>query len=225
MIDSLTALQPVIEGVDADVANYVETHIIPLYDRFDKAHRRDHARMVITQSLRLAAHMPQLNRDMVYVTAAFHDLGLANGRERHHIDSGIILGRDEFVRHHFTADQIKVMIEAVEDHRASGKSAPRSDYGLVVADADRFIDAETIIRRTIQYGMANYPHLDRDGHFQRTSDHLINKYGPDGYMKVRLPWSDNATRLKQLHAIIADGQRLREIFDRIYSAESRIKGS
>ena len=107
--------------------------------------------------VKLAEHTPSINSDMVYVIAAFHDLGLVNDRENHHKDSRIILEADEFVKIHFTAEQIRIMGEAVEDHRASNSQKPRSKYGLIVAEADRFIEPETIIRRTIQYGLANYP--------------------------------------------------------------------
>lgn len=88
--------------VTQEVTDYVEREIIPHYTAFDKAHREDHVRMVIRQSLRLAAHFPALNTDMVYVVAAFHDLGLAYGRENHHRDSRKILESDAFVRVHFT---------------------------------------------------------------------------------------------------------------------------
>ena len=206
--------------IDPEIADYVEREIIPRYDGFDKAHQRDHARMVIDQSLLIAAHMPELSADMVYCIAAFHDLGLVNGRDRHHIDSGIILKADSFIRGNFSPDQIQIMAEAVEDHRASGKTEPRSVYGKVVADADRFIEAETIIRRTIQYGLANYPELDRDGHYRRTLSHLSEKYGPEGYLRVWLPWSDNADRLRKLHTIIENPRLLAEIFDRIFDRES-----
>lgn len=208
-------------GVGRDVIDYVERDIIPHYQSFDKAHREDHVRMVITQSLRLAEKFPELNKDMVYVVAAFHDLGLVNGRECHHIDSGKILAGDKFVRECFTPEQIVLMVEAIEDHRASSKSKPRNIYGLVVAEADRFIDAETIIRRTVQYGLANYPELDRDGHYRRTIAHLTEKYGPDGYLKIWIPGSDNEVRLKQLHRIIADEKLLAGIFNRIFDEENK----
>lgn len=203
-----------------DIIEYVEHEIIPRYDGFDKAHRRDHVAMVIERSLRLAEKMPHLDREMVYCIAAFHDLGLVNGREQHHIDSGKILCADAFIRSRFSASQIEIMKEAVEDHRASGKNRPRSDYGMVVADADRFIDPETIIRRTVQYGLANYPQLDRHGHYERTLAHLTAKYGPDGYLRVWLPWSDNAVGLKRLHAIIADRDLLNDMFNRIFDEET-----
>lgn len=222
VINSFAAIIPLLKGVSQDAIGYVEENIIPRYAAFDKAHREDHVRMVIGQSLQLAGKMHGLNPDMVYLTAAFHDLGLINGRENHHLNSARILASDPFITARFSPEQIKLMAEAAEDHRASGKSKPRSDYGLIVAEADRFIDAETIVRRTIQYGLANYPDLDREGHFRRTLEHLENKYGPQGYLKIWIPWSDNASRLSDLHKIIADSDRLKEIFNRIFDEETSL---
>ena len=206
--------------VDTTLKKYVDEKIIPQYADFDKAHQADHVNMVIEQSLQIASEMPKEDINMVYITAAFHDLGLVNGRENHHIDSRKILETDEFIKSYFTAEQIKTMGEAVEDHRASKSGKPRNQYGLIVAEADRFIDSETIIRRTIQYGLKNYPELDRAGHFNRTVQHLNEKYGPNGYLKIWLPWSDNAKRLEKLRQIIADQSTIRELFDRIYQEET-----
>lgn len=209
-----------LKPVSPEIIDYVEREIIPRYAAFDKAHQENHVRMVIEQSLKLAGYTPLMNADMVYVIAAFHDLGLVNDRQNHHKDSRRILEADEFVRVRFTPEQIRIMGEAVEDHRASNSQKPRSEYGLIVAEADRFIDPETIIRRTIQYGLANYPQLDRAGHYQRTIEHLNKKYGPNGYLKVWIPWSDNAGNLKKLHALLNDKSRLDEIFNRIFDEET-----
>lgn len=206
--------------VSKAIIDYVEETIIPRYASFDKAHREGHVRMVIEQSLKLAEQMPDIKVDMVYVTASFHDLGLINGRENHHKDSRKILESDEFVKAHFSPEEIQTMGEAVEDHRASSDHKPRNEYGLIVAEADRFIEAETIIRRTIQYGLAHYPQLDRAGHYQRTIEHLTEKYGPEGYLKVWIPWSDNAKNLKTIHALLEDKPRLNEIFNHIFDEET-----
>ncbi|MBO5455173.1 MAG: HD domain-containing protein [Muribaculaceae bacterium] len=202
--------------VNDDIIEYVEGWVMPRYAGFDKAHREDHARMVIEQSIKLAEGHPEVNPDMVYVIAAFHDLGLVNGRENHHHNSKKILESDNFIREHFTTEEIKTMGEAVEDHRASNAQPPRSIYGMIVAEADRFIEPETIIRRTVQYGLSNYPELDREGHYQRTIAHLTDKYGYDGYLKIWIPGSDNARKLDELRKIISDTTLLREMFDRIY---------
>ena len=204
---------------DPSLVAYVEAEIIPRYEHFDRAHGTDHVRTVIAQSLALAAHY-DVNTDMVYAIAAYHDTGLVNGRERHHIDAGRILAEDAELRRRFTEEQIGVMREAVEDHRASSDHAPRTIYGRIVAEADRVIDPATIIRRTVQYGLANYPALDREGHYARCRDHLQKKYAEGGYLRLWIAESDNARRLEELRAIIRDPQRLRKLFDETFDAEA-----
>lgn len=204
---------------DPSLAAYIEAEIIPCYEHFDRAHGTDHVRTVIAQSLALAAHY-DVDTDMVYTVAAYHDTGLVNGRERHHIDAGRILAEDAELRRRFTEEQIGVMREAVEDHRASSDHAPRTIYGRIVAEADRVIDPATIIRRTVQYGLANYPALDREGHYARCRDHLQKKYAEGGYLRLWIAESDNARRLEELRAIIRDPQRLRRLFDETFDAEA-----
>ena len=194
---------------------YIETEIIPRYDSFDAAHRRDHVEYVIAQSLKLAEHY-DVDRDMVYVIAAYHDTGLAVDRKTHHLESGRIIRSDRSLRQWFNEGQIETMAQAVEDHRASSDHEPRSIYGKIVAEADRQIDPETIIRRTVQYGLSHYPELDREGHWQKMLDHLNEKYAEGGYLRLWIPESDNAGKLKELHEIIKDRDYLESLFDRFY---------
>lgn len=208
------------KAVSPEITLYVEQEVIPLYTAFDKAHREDHVRTVISRSMTLATHFPNINIDMVYLVAAFHDLGLMNGRDNHHHDSRRILEADTFIQSHFTPEEIILMGEAVEDHRASGTKRPRNDYGLIVAEADRCIDAQSIIRRTIQYGLTHYPELDRQGHYMRAMEHLRNKYSPNGYLKIWLPWSDNADNLKRFHALLSNENALNTLFTRIFDEET-----
>ena len=205
--------------MNKELERYIEQEIIPRYEHFDRAHGTDHVRTVIAQSLALAAHY-EVDTDMVYTVAAYHDTGLVNGRERHHIDAGRILAEDAELRRRFTEEQIGVMREAVEDHRASSDHAPRTIYGRIVAEADRVIDPATIIRRTVQYGLANYPALDREGHYARCLDHLQKKYAEGGYLRLWIAESDNARRLGELRTIIRDPQRLRKLFDETFDAEA-----
>lgn len=198
-----------------ELQRYVEEHIIPLYDHFDKAHQRDHVYMVIRQSLDLAAHM-EVDRDMVYAIAAYHDIGLCEGRELHHEVSARMLLADTELRKWFSESQLQTMAEAVEDHRASSDHAPRSLYGRIVAEADRFIDPDTIIRRTVQYGLEHYPELDKEGHYQRTLQHLHEKYGRGGYLHLWFDNSPNAKRLEKLRQMMEDEALLRQKFEEYF---------
>ena len=199
----------------ANLRTYIEELIIPRYDSFDAAHRRDHVNYVITASLELARHY-DVDESMVYAIAAYHDTGLAVDRKTHHLESGRIVRQDSMLRRWFTPEQIEVMAQAVEDHRASSDHEPRSIYGKIVAEADRQIDVQTIMRRTIQYGLSHYPELDREEQWQRTLNHLLEKYAEGGYLRLWIPESPNAASLKQLQSLIKDRRSLRALFDELY---------
>ena len=203
--------------LDESLKNYIETSILPLYDDFDAAHQRNHVDMVIELSMAIAQNL-NVNEDMVYVIAAYHDTGLAVDRKTHHLVSGKIVREDAWLPDWFTAGEIEIIAQACEDHRASSDHEPRSIYGKIVAEADRFIDPDNIILRTVQYGLANYPDLDKEGHWQRTLDHLHEKYAEGGYLRLWFENSPNVARLNALREIIKDEPLLRSKFDYLYEA-------
>ena len=211
--------------INPELQAYVEREILPRYDHHDAAHRRDHVLTVIEQSLAIARQLmlqqQEINEDMVYAIAAYHDTGLCEGREHHHVVSARIIRQDMELRRWFTAPQIEVMADAAEDHRASARHAPRSIYGRIVAEADRVIVPETVVRRTIQFGLDHYPTLDREAHYERTCAHLREKYGDGGYLQLWFAHSPNAARLEELRRIIRDPSLLRPLFDRLFAELSQ----
>lgn len=202
-----------------DLMQFVEQYILPQYAQFDKAHQLSHANTVIRNSIEIANNVGA-NVDMSYVIAAYHDLGLSGPRAVHHLTSGKILAADTRLRKWFSDEQIRIMKEAVEDHRASSSRAPRSIYGKIVAEADRDLTPETVIRRTIQFGIANYPEKNEEEHFQRLLKHLGEKYSHHGYIKLWIPNSPNEKNLALLRELIDDTEKLREIFTTIYNKET-----
>lgn len=202
-----------------DLVEFIETQILPQYAKFDKAHNMEHVTHVIRRSLDLARRTGA-DLDMAYTIAAYHDLGLSGPRAIHHITSGKILQQDARLKRWFSPEQIRMMKEAVEDHRASASRAPRSIYGKIVAEADRDIDPEKVIRRTIQFGLSNYPEMDTEGHWQRFVKHMDEKYSVNGYIRLWLQGSENERKLKELRQLIAAPQQLRTVFDRIFAEEA-----
>ncbi len=210
--------------MNQQLVEYIESEIIPRYAGFDEAHRVDHARTVIEESLKLAKIAGQagndervaINIDMVYAIAAYHDTGLCEGREKHHLVSGRIIREDGTLRRWFTEDQIETMAQAAEDHRASSDHEPRSIYGRIVAEADRIIDGETIVRRTIQFGLSHYPELDRQQHWERMCAHLKEKYDYGGYLKLWVPESSNAARLEEFRQNLRRPGWLQNLFDQYF---------
>lgn len=197
---------------------YIEHYIIPQYEAFDKAHNLTHVADVIGRSMALAKQY-NADADMVYTIAAYHDLGLSKGRERHHIVSGEIVANDSMLRQWFTPEQINIIKEAVEDHRASNEQAPRSIYGCIVAEADRLIDTDITLRRTVQYGLKHLDTTDREVHYERFHHHLQEKYAEGGYLRLWLPHSDNQKHLDELRNVIANSEELRRRFDQIFDEE------
>lgn len=209
------------QQVSLEIMEFVERQILPRYNAFGESHGLRHVTRVIKNSLRLA-DVTGADIDMVYVIAAYHDLGMEGPRAIHHLTSGKILMADARLKKWFNADQLKVMKEAVEDHRASSSRQPRSIYGKIVAEADRDIDVHEIFLRAIQYGKENGPDKTVEEHWERFAQHMDEKYSNNGYIKLWIPNSPNEKALKELRNIIEDKKLLRKAFDDIWKEMTEI---
>lgn len=206
--------------LSAELINHIEIEILPRYEAFDKAHDRRHALMVMSNSLRLAQHY-DVDMQMVYTIAAYHDLGLEAGREQHHTVSARIVREEKRLKTFFTSGQIEIIADAVEDHRASCSKPPRTIYGKIVAEADRIIDADTIMTRTVQYGLSHYPTLTKEEHIERAVTHIHEKYGHGGYLKLWIPESPNAAHLEEFRSMIDNAGRLKKHLEEIWDREQQ----
>lgn len=207
-------------NISLDLMEFVETNILPRYNAFDKAHNISHAVRVIHRSEDLAAKIGA-DANMAYTIAAYHDLGLEGPRAIHHLTSGKILAADTRLQKWFTSEQIKIMKEAVEDHRASASHAPRSIYGKIVAEADRDLDPDTVFRRTVLFGLDHYPDMTPKEHWNRFYEHMQNKYSVNGYIKLWIPGSENEKKLNEIRDYIAQPSRLKEKFNSIFKDETQ----
>lgn len=207
-------------NLTAGLINFIEDEIMPRYEDFDKAHDRRHAFTVMSHSLQLTKFY-DVDIAMVYTIAAYHDLGLSEGRATHHTASARIVREDERLRQFFTQEQIDTIADAVEDHRASNTREPRTIYGKIIAEADRIIDADTIMTRTVQYGLSHYPTLTKEEHIERAVTHIHEKYGRGGYLKLWIPESPNAARLEEFRSMIDNAGRLKKHLEEIWDREQQ----
>ncbi len=206
--------------LSAELINHIESEILPRYEAFDKAHDRRHAFTVMSHSLQLTKFY-DVDIAMVYTIAAYHDLGLSEGRATHHTASARIVREDERLRQFFTQEQIDTIADAVEDHRASNTREPRTIYGKIIAEADRIIDADTIMTRTVQYGLSHYPTLTKEEHIERAVTHIHEKYGRGGYLKLWISESPNAARLEEFRSMIDNAGRLKKHLEEIWDREQQ----
>ena len=87
--------------MNKELQQFITSEILPQYNHFDAAHQQDHAKKVMDESMALAANY-DIDTDMVYTIAAYHDLGLCEGRENHHLTSGRIMRSDQRLLRWFT---------------------------------------------------------------------------------------------------------------------------
>jgi len=196
--------------MEKSLLTYLYQQIIPIYRHFDQAHQMDHVETIIINSLEIAKDY-KVDMDMVYVIACYHDIGIKFGRNDHHLTGGLFLYEDDELKKHFTEEQRMIMKEAVEDHRASNELEPRSIYGKIIAEADRDIDPNIVILRTVLFGLKHYPELEFEEHFKRAYDHIEEKYGPNGYLKLWLETKKNREGLSQIHELLKNKNEIKSL--------------
>ncbi len=186
------------------------------YNDFGESHGFRHVTRVIRNALKLVP-VTGADIDMVYIVAAYHDLGMSGPRAIHHLTSGKILQADARLKRWFTPEQIKIMKEAVEDHRASSSRQPRSIYGKIVAEADRGHQCSRNLSscHRIRRGKLSRKRT-RKSNGSGSADHMDEKYSRNGYIKLWIPNSPNEKALKELRNIIEDKTELRKYFEEIY---------
>ena len=207
-------------NLNVKLVKYIETEIFPLYSKNEEGHGMNHIQTVIRRSLELSKDY-DVNLDMVYTVAAYHDLGHYIDKDKHEIISAQIFLKDEKIKQYFTQEQINMIKEAIEDHRASIKHKPRSIYGMIVSTADRtIIDIDYSIKRTYFYGIRNYPELSYEEQIERIYQHLNNKYGQGGYVKLYLEDKEFDEVLQKLREALSNKK---EFIQRVKNVVARIK--
>ena len=177
--------------INKELQKYIEENIFPVYSKNDLGHNLSHIKYVIKRSLNFARQLDEINLDMVYTIASYHDIGHHINPKEHEIVSAKILYNDENLKNFFNEDEILIMKEAVEDHRASSKTEPRSIYGKIVSSADRNTSVDSSLKRTYQYRLKNRNNLSLECIIDDSRNHLLNKFGPNGYAREKMFFIDD----------------------------------
>lgn len=176
--------------INEKIKEYITNNIFPSYAKNDMGHNIDHIKYVIERSLKFASTIPDINYDMVYVIAAYHDIGHYIDAKNHEKVSAEMLLQDQNLRDFFTEDQIITMSEAVYDHRASLKGEPRSIYGKIVSSADRNTLLNLPLKRTYAYRLVHNPDSTLDEIIEESRQHLLDKFGSSGYATEKMYFPD-----------------------------------
>lgn len=112
--------------INKDLINYVKSNVFPEYSKNEPAHNINHIKYVIKRSIKFANTIPNINYNIVYAVAAYHDIGHYIDSKKHEIISAEKMFKDENLKKFFSDEELKIIKEAIEDHRASCNHEPRS---------------------------------------------------------------------------------------------------
>lgn len=192
------------DNINLELKKYIEESIFPLYSKNEEGHGINHIKTVIKKSLELAQGR-DVDLNMVYVVAVYHDLGHHIDRKKHEIISSKIFMSDENIKKWFDDEKRNIIKEAIEDHRSSSDHTPRSIYGMIVSTADRtIVDINESIRRAYFFGMKNFPNLSKEEQIERVYNHLKDRFGEDGYYKVYLEDKEFDIALEKLRSSLSN---------------------
>lgn len=193
--------------MNEDLIKYIKIYIFPLYDKNDRSHRLWHITGVIERSLSIAKDY-DVNLDMVYTIAAFHDVGNHVSRDSHEIESAKLFLKDKKMKLFFDEDQIQIIKEAIEDHRASLTYEHRNIYGKIIATADKFLTIDDILKSVHLYTLENFPNINWEESLDRCYKYLNNKYGENGYASIPLAFPPYYNFLIEIRKLIKDKGKL-----------------
>ena len=176
--------------INEQLKEYIEKNVFPSYEKNDLGHNLEHIKYVINRSFKFADNVENINYDMVYTIAAYHDIGHYIDAKNHEKVSADMLLADNNLKQFFTEEQINIMAEAVYDHRASMKDEPRSIYGKIVSSADRNIILDVPLKRTYSYTVAHNPSFSLEEVIEEARRHLLNKFGRKGYATEKMYFED-----------------------------------
>ena len=169
--------------MNSKLVKYIKKNILPEYSKNDSGHGIKHINYVIDRCFRFAAQFENIDLDMLYTTAAFHDIGHHIDKKNHEKLSAQIFYENDDMKKFFTEEQRIIIKEGIEDHRASSTNVPRSNYGKIISSADRSTDVNEFLKRTHSYTLKHETDLNIDKIIERAYNHTKDKYGSNGYAK------------------------------------------
>lgn len=211
--------------INEELKKYIEEIIFKSYDKNDDAHNLEHIKYVIERSYMFASRVPDINLEMVYVIAAYHDIGHYIDAKNHEKVSGEMLLKDQNLRRFFTEEEIKTMSEAVCDHRASSKNEPRSIYGKIVSSADRNVLIDVPLKRTYSYRKVHNQTSTLDEIIEESRLHLLDKYGKEGYATTKMYFEDEDYKrfLDDIALLVSDKEEFKRRFLEVNGLEEDYK--
>ena len=199
------------EKINEELKKYIEENILSQYDTNNVGgHGIKHIEYVIQRSFEIVEEFNlDVKKNMVYTIAAFHDIGYRKDPERHEQASSKMFRNDKNMSKFFDDNQLKIIEEAITDHRASLGYEARSVYGKIVSSADRDISVENLLKRAFLYFLDK---LQKENPttikvVEYSYEKLLLKYGNNGYAKMYYPDRKYRKFLEEIHSLLDNKEK------------------
>lgn len=201
--------------INDKLSQYIENFIFPNYSKNDLGHNLDHINYVIDRCMKIVKkNKLDVNLDMIYTIAAYHDIGYYVDAKNHEKISSEMLYKDKKLKEFFNDDEIIIMMEAVYDHRASLSDKPRSIYGEIISTADRETRINVQLQRMYEYRLIHNPDKSLDWMIEDSRLYIINKFGREGYATKKIYFDDND--YNKFLEEISNISENKEVFRKVY---------
>lgn len=216
-------MEKYLEKIDIKVKDYIDKNVLPEYAKNEQGHGIEHIKYVIRRSFELIDQNDlNVNYNMVYVIAAYHDIGHYIDRKNHEKVSADIMSKDENLKEFFSAEELNIIKEAIEDHRASSENDPRSIYGKIVSSADRNNTVEQCLERTYTYGKKHEPEVSDKELYERSFDVLNKKFGYNGYAKFYFKDEQYENFLRDIRKLLEDKENFCKVQEKYIKENLKI---
>lgn len=201
--------------VSKDLEDYIKSEILPQYEKNDNGHSFEHIDYVLKRCFKFAEQFPDIDYNMLYTIAVFHDIAHHIDKKNHEKLSAEIFYSNEKMKEFFSGEERVLVKEAIEDHRASSTSSPRSDYGKIISSADRSTDIDNFLRRTHAYTLKHFPYCTKEEMLERAYQHTEQKYGKDGYAKHYVKDEEYEKFREEINLLLQDTEKFEEKYFKI----------
>ena len=193
--------------INKDLENYIKNEILPQYEKNDSGHSLPHIDYVLKRCFKFSEQFENIDFNMLFAIATFHDIAHHIDKKNHEKLSAEIFYNDEKMKDFFSEDERNLIKEAIEDHRASSDSSPRSDYGKIISSADRSTDIDDFHRRTHAYTLKHFPDCTKEEMLKRAYDHTEQKYGKSGYAKHYVKDEEYENFREEINLLLQDSEK------------------
>jgi len=171
--------------VNINLRKFIESEILPEYELNDKGHNVDHIEFVLNRAYELAENY-DINYDMLYTVVCFHDIACHINRDEHEILSAKRIYEEKKLKEFFNNDELLIMKQAIEDHRASLEYIPRNIYGKILSSADRKTDVDGYLKASMGFSLKKNPEISDMDVIQDSYEFAIKKFGKEGYARTKM---------------------------------------